>query len=95
MSDSVTAATRTIVAYVVGLTVAWLASRGVTVPDEVKTVATAFVATVAGFLYSFAVNWAQRRFPESTVIGRLLLVRRVGVYVTPTVANEVQAAKKA
>jgi hypothetical protein len=68
---------RTVVPYLVGLAVAWLATIGLGLPEDVVAGATAQLTVLVGSLYYLAVAWLERRF---SWFGWLLGVARAPIY---------------
>jgi len=59
---------RTFVPYVVGAVVAWLANKGVHVPDAEVASATAFLTFVVGTGYYLVVRMLEEKYPKLGVL---------------------------
>ena len=84
MSNLIIALIRTVVPYLVGLAVAWIASLGLNLPEDAVAGFTAQATVLAGSLYYLGVAWLERKFAW---FGWLLGVARQPVYEARHVAD--------
>jgi hypothetical protein len=77
MSDQITSYIRTVVPYAIGAIVAWLAAKGINVPEDLIAPTTALITAAAGTLYYIVVRKLEQKWPK---LGVLLGVAKTPEY---------------
>lgn len=80
MTDQITSYIRTVVPYIVGSVIAWLATKGYHVSDATMASSTALLTFAVGSVYYIVVRWLEQKSPKLGVL--------LGVPAKPTYVPE-------